>query len=90
MATWLGRILLPTLISPTPLTMMPRVPSSQTSPQQPDQTLECHDHEVPALAGVAYAEAGHGRFAMLGFASVAADREPLVSDNFLHWAGLVP
>ena len=60
-------------------------PSSQ--PQPP--TTSATTHDSPAFGWSAYAERINGRFAMLGFVAVLLI-EVLSSDNFLHWAGLVP
>ena len=60
-------------------------PSGQPKPA----TTSATTNDSPAFGWSAYAERINGRFAMLGFVAVLLI-EALSSDNFLHWAGLVP
>ena len=66
-------------------------PNGQAEPlgQPQPPTTSATTHDSPAFGWSAYAERINGRFAMLGFVAVLLI-EALSSDNFLHWAGLVP
>jgi hypothetical protein len=66
-------------------------PSGQPEPfgQPKPATTSATTNDSPAFGWSAYAERINGRFAMLGFGAVLLI-EAISSDNFLHWAGLVP